>query len=79
VTAKALRAGFHLVTHRVPRPAGSRDWGSRYRRFTGSGKLARARPTKPVPPPQPGEVGSNFVLVDLGADDPCIGSGRALW
>lgn len=48
-------------------------------RFTGSGKLARARPTKPVPPPQPYEVGSKVVLVDLGADDPCIGSGRALW
>ena len=48
-------------------------------RFTGSGKLARARPTKPVPPPQPREVGSKVVLVDLGADDPCIRSGRALW
>ncbi len=48
-------------------------------RFTGSGKLARARPTKPVPPPQPCEVGSKVVLVDLGAHDPCIGSGRALW
>ena len=78
--AKALRAGFHLITHRVlPRPVGSRDRVTRYRRFTGSGKLARARPAKPVPPPQPCEVGSNFVLVDLGADDPCIGSGRALW
>ena len=132
--AKALRAGFRLVTHRaLPRPVGSRDRVTRYRhlsaaclsvgcyrhpyyrrlpspiwqsnraaidvighqtkieedvlresllglseRFTGSGQLARARPTEPVPPPQPSGVGSKVVLVDLGADDPCIGPGRAL-
>jgi hypothetical protein len=48
-------------------------------RFTGSAKLARARPTKPVPTPQPCEVDAKVVPVDLGADDPCVGSGRALW